>query len=89
MTAPLSRWTTAWIAFLLPAMALAQSDTLRVDSVVPVPALRVRSFAEASLVDSLWSDSLWVWNGPCDVPCVHFDLNFPTARIAGWISRVR
>ena len=53
MTAPLSRWTTTWIAFLLPAMAMAQSDTLRVDSVVPVPALRVRSFAEASLVDSL------------------------------------
>lgn len=66
MTAPLSRWTTAWIAFLLPAMALAQSDTLR-----------VRSFAEASLVDSLWSDSLWVWNGPCDGAVRSFRFEFP------------
>ena len=64
--APLSRWTTAWIAFLLPAMALAQSDTLR-----------VRSFAEASLVDSLWSDSLWVWNGPCDGAVRSFRFEFP------------
>ena len=64
MMAPLSRWTTAWLAFLLPAMALAQSDTLRMDGEVPSPALRVRSFAEASLVDSLWSDSLWIWDGP-------------------------
>ena len=77
MTAPLSRWTTAWIAFLLPALALAQSDTLRLDSVVPVPALRVRSFAEASLVDSLWSDSLWVWNGPCDGAVRSFRFEFP------------
>jgi hypothetical protein len=66
MTAPLSRWTTAWIAFLLPAMALAQSDTLR-----------VRSFAEASLVDSLWSDSLWAWNGPCDGAVRSFRFEFP------------
>ena len=66
MTAPLSCWTTAWIAFLLPAMALAQSDTLR-----------VRSFAEASLVDSLWSDSLWVWNGPCDGAVRSFRFEFP------------
>jgi hypothetical protein len=77
MMAPLSRWTNAWIAFLLPAMALAQSDTLRMDSVAPVPALRVRSFAEASLVDSLWSDSLWVWNGPCDGTVRAFRFEFP------------
>ena len=75
--APLSRRTTAWIAFWLPAMALAQSDTPRMDSVVPVPALRVRSFAEASLVDSLWSDSLWVWNGPCDGNVRAFRFEFP------------
>ena len=77
MMAPLFRWTTAWIAFLLPAMALTQSDTLRVDSAVPVQALRVRSFAEASLVDSLWSDSLWVWNGPCDGAVRSFRFEFP------------
>lgn len=77
MMAPLSRWTNAWIAFLLPAMTLAQSDTLRMDSVAPVPALRVRSFAEASLVDSLWSDSLWVWNGPCDGTVRAFRFEFP------------
>ena len=77
MMAPLSRWTNAWIAFLLPAMALAQSDTLRMDSVAPVPALRVRSFAEASRVDSLWPDSLWVWNGPCDGTVRAFRFEFP------------
>lgn len=77
MIVPLSRWTTAWIALLLPATVLAESDTLRVDSVVPVPALRVRSFAEASLVDSLWSDSIWVWNGPCDGAVRSFRFEFP------------
>ena len=75
--APLSRWTTAWLAFLLPAMALTQSDTLRMDSVVPSPTLRVRSFAEASLVDSLWSDSLWIWDGPCDGAVRSFRFEFP------------
>ena len=75
--APLSRWTTAWIAFLLPAMALAQSDTMRMDSVVSASALRVRSFAEASHIDSLWSDSSWVWNGPCDGAVRSFRFEFP------------
>lgn len=30
--------------------------------------LRVRSHGMAAVVDSLWADSLWVWNGPCDGP---------------------
>ena len=78
-------WSSAWIAFAAGDGAI-QSDTLRVDSVVPVPALRVRSFAEASLVDSLWSDSCGSGTDRATAPCVHFDLNFPTARIVGWIS---
>ena len=73
MTAPLSRWTTAWIAFCCQRWRWP-NPALRVDSVVPVPA-SVR-FAEAPR-GLAWSDSLWVWNGPCDGAVRAFRFEFP------------
>ena len=31
-------------------------------------SIRVRSHALSAVVDSLWSDSIWAWSGPCDGP---------------------
>jgi hypothetical protein len=61
----------------LPSWMLAQSDSLLVDSVASHPTLRVRSFAQVSQIDSIWSDSLWVWNGACDGPFRSFRFEFP------------
>ena len=60
----------------LPCSILAQ-DSLLVDSLPTYPTLRVRSFVEADLVDSLWSDSVWVWNGTCEGPVRSFRFEFP------------
>ena len=60
----------------LPYAMFAQ-DSLLVDSIAPYPTLRVRSFAEAHVVDSLWSDSVWVWNGACEGPLRSFRFEFP------------
>ena len=58
-------------------------DSLLVDSVPPYPTLRVRSFAEAHVVDSLWSDSVWVWNGACEGPVRSFRFEFPDSTYCG------
>ncbi len=55
----------------LPCSMLAQ-DSLLVDSMPTYPTLRVRSFVEADVVDSLWSDSVWVWNVTCEGPARSF-----------------
>ena len=34
------------------------------------PVLRVRVAGDALLLDSIWSDSLWIWSSPCDGPSV-------------------
>jgi len=60
----------------LPCSMLAQ-DSLLVDSMPTYPTLRVRSFVEADVVDSLWSDSVWVWNGACEGPVRSFRFEFP------------
>ena len=60
----------------LPCSMLAQ-DSLLVDSMPTYPTLRVRSFVEAHVVDSLWSDSVWVWNGTCAGPVRSFRFEFP------------
>ena len=57
--------------------ALFAQDSLLVDSMPPYPTLRVRSFVEADVVDSLWSDSVWVWNGTCEGPARSFRFEFP------------
>ena len=60
----------------LPCSMFAQ-DSLLVDSMPPYPTLRVRSIVEAHVVDSLWSDSVWVWNGACEGPARSFRFEFP------------
>ena len=50
----------------------------------PYPTLRVRSIVEAHVVDSLWSDSVWVWNGACEGAARSFRFEFPTARFVRW-----
>lgn len=55
---------------------LAQ-DSLLVDSMPSYPTLRVQSFAEAHVVDSMWSDSVWVWNGACEGSSRSFRFEFP------------
>ena len=60
----------------LPCSMLAQ-DSLLVDSMPTYPTLRIRSFVEADVVDSLWSDSVWVWNGTCEGPARSFRFEFP------------
>ena len=57
--------------------ALFAQDSLLVDSMPPYPTLRVRSFVEADVVDSLWSDSVWIWNGTCEGPARSFRFEFP------------
>ena len=57
--------------------SMHSQDSLLVDSMPPYPTLRVRSFAEAHVVDSLWSDSVWIWNGTCEGPVRSFRFEFP------------
>ena len=59
----------------LPVLVSAQ-DSLVVDSIAPYPTLRVRSFGEVHGVDSLWSDSLWMWSGACEGPLRSFRFEF-------------
>ena len=71
MTALLSRWTTAWIAFAASDGAGPIRYTARSSVVLCPPA---RPVYEASLVDSLWSDSSGLERSA--TRRVHFDLNF-------------
>lgn len=66
----------------LPSLTLAQADSSLVDSIVPYPSLRVRSFAEVHGLDSLWSDSVWVWNGTCEGPLRSFRFEFPDSTFS-------
>lgn len=56
---------------------MLSQDSLLVDSIAAYPTLRVRSFTEAHVVDSLWSDSVWVWSGACEGPVRSFRFEFP------------
>lgn len=66
----------------LPSLMLAQADSSPVDSIARYPILRVRSLAEGSGVDSLWSDSAWVWSGACDGPLRSFRFEFPDSTFS-------
>ena len=55
MTAPLSRWTTAWIAFLLPAMALALVRGPVVALAPPPVLLLLPAFALVLLLATRWT----------------------------------
>jgi len=68
--------SVAAVVLGLPSLVIAQ-DSLLVDSIAPYPTLRVRSFGEAHRVDSLWSDSLWIWSGACEGPLRSFRFEFP------------
>lgn len=68
--------TVVAVVLGLPSLMIAQ-DSLLVDSIAPYPTLRVRSFGEAHGVDSLWSDSLWIWSGSCEGPLRSFRFEFP------------
>lgn len=47
----------------------AEVDTTRAELPLLVrDSIRVRSHALSAVVDSLWSDSIWAWSGPCDGP---------------------
>ena len=47
----------------------AEVDTTRAELPLLVrDSIRVRSHALSAVVDSLWSDSIWTWSGPCDGP---------------------
>ena len=73
----LTHWTFLCMSLGMHWIAISQTDSTRVDSVAPIAALRVRSFAEVNLIDSIWSDSLWTWTGPCDGPIRSFRFEFP------------
>ncbi len=66
-----------WVSPSTQGMAITQSDYSALDSTAAHPTLRIRSFAEVSLVDSVLHDSLWVWIGPCDGPIRSFRFEFP------------
>ena len=51
----------------LPTTEPISSEKVSPDSTT-WPMFRVRIAGEAILIDTLWSDSLWFWSGPCDQP---------------------
>lgn len=51
-------WTLAWCLI----------GSAQVEAPLVKDTIRVRSYGMAVAVDSLWADSLWVWEGLCDGP---------------------
>ncbi len=44
----------------------AVSDSLLVADSLPAPSVRVRSVDAMVQIDSLWTDTIWSWSGPCE-----------------------
>lgn len=56
--------------FLVLGWAIASSltGTAQLDVLQVQDTIRVRSHGISVVVDSLWADSVWQWQGPCDGP---------------------
>jgi hypothetical protein len=60
---------------------LIDTSSASVDSLIPSPPMAwVRSSRTVPEIDSLWTDSLWSWRGPCTAPTalIHFEWQNPT-----------
>lgn len=50
------------------AVASCLAASAQLEAPLVQDTIRVRSHGMIAAVDSLWADSLWVWDGPCDGP---------------------
>lgn len=66
------------MALLLSLGTSGQTNDAEVDTTsahLPLlvqDSIRVQSHALCAIVDSVWSDSIWAWSGPCDGPTRSF-----------------
>jgi len=57
------------------------TSSASVDSLIPShPTAWVRSVRTVPEIDSLWTDSIWSWRGPCTAPTalIHFEWQNPS-----------
>ena len=81
-----------WMRTLICCIAIgatACSDSIAQNDVpleleTPWDTLRVRAELPTAILDSLWTDSLWIWSGPCPGSVMLFRIE----SNAGWIKEL-